>query len=254
MESIEILILFTVAITIFEVLNIIYSILNFFLLTPLFGMEGIFLPTEWANFIIGFSNQIAAFLIPFYILILLFYIIMYIIYLIIITIIPETGPKSLFIPIREILLQIPPLPSLIKFGVFKLMDKIVYALGMNNFIKSIVSIIGSVLDFSRDNIKRVLILLLPNYADEINNYNYKIEQEEIKEREVKEIKKEDDNIQENDIKKQIEQDKNICISQNTEIITPNMSANEKININFSNIYNKINCEGKAIGNYIRSNK
>lgn len=249
MDPIEYSIIITIAITVFEISNVLYSILNFFILTPLFGMEGIVVPTEWSNAIIGTSNQIAAILLPIYILLIVFYIIMYIIYLIIIYIIPPTGFATLFIPIREILLKIPPLPSLINYGVFKLFDRIINALGLSSFKLKIITIIGSLFDFSRENIKRILIILMPNYADEINNYN--------KEEEEKKNDNNDNsnnNNDESEIYKQIEQDKNICISQNTELITPDNTPMEKIKKNFSNLYKTIDCEGKAIGNYIKSNK
>jgi hypothetical protein len=246
MDAIEFLILITVAITVFEVGVVLHSFINFFFLTPIFGPEGILLPTEWADFVVATLNQIAAKIIPIYIVILVFYLIMYILYIIIITIIPETGPKSFFIPIREILLKIPPFPSLIKYGVFKLMDDIFYSLGLSSFIKMIANIVASVFNFSRDNIKRILIYILPDYEKNINEYDYKMQKEE-QEREVV-IEKE------NELHKQIEEEKDICVSNNVGIITPDTSLSEMINENITDIYKTIDCEGKAIGNYIRSNK
>jgi hypothetical protein len=246
MDPIEFLILITVAITIFELGVVCHSILDFFFLTPIFGPEGIFVPTEWSGFIIGTLNQIAATIIPFYILILLFYVIMYILYLIIINIIPETGPKSFFIPIREILLKIPPFPALIKYGVFKLMDDLVYSLGFTNIVKMMMNIIASVFNFSRDNIKRILIFLLPDYEQNINEYDYKMQKEEA-EKEVKEEVK-------NELHEQIDEEKNICQSNNTNITTPDISLTEMVNDNMTDIYNTVDCEQKAMGNYIRSNK
>lgn len=246
MDPIEFLILITVAITIFELGVVCHSILDFFFLTPIFGPEGIFVPTEWSGFIIGTLNQIAATIIPFYILILLFYVIMYILYLIIINIIPETGPKSFFIPIREILLKIPPFPALIKYGVFKLMDDLVYSLGFTNIVKMMMNIIASVFNFSRDNIKRILIFLLPDYEQNINEYDYKMQKEEAKKEVKEEIK--------NELHKQIDEEKNICQSNNTNITTPDISLTEMVNDNMTDIYNTVDCEQKAMGNYIRSNK
>ncbi len=247
MDPIEFLIIITVAITIFELGVVCHSILDFFFLTPVFGPEGIFVPTEWSGFIIGTLNQIAATLIPIYILVLLFYVIMYILYLIIITIIPETGPKSFFIPIREILLKIPPFPSLIKYGVFKLMDDLVYSLGLTNIVKMIMNIIASVFNFSRDNIKRILIFILPDYESNINEFDYKMQKEENENK--KEVVKE-----ENEIQKQIEEEKDICVSHNTQNTTPDANLSDMVNDNLTDIYKTIDCEGKAIGNYIRSNK
>jgi hypothetical protein len=246
MDVIEFLIFITVGITVFEVSVVLHSFINFFFLTPIFGTEGILLPTEWADFVIATLNQIAATLIPIYILILVFYLIMYIIYIIIITIIPETGPKTFFIPIREILLKIPPLPSLIKYGVFKLMDDIFYSLGLSSFIKMIANIVASIFNFSRDYIKRILIYILPDYEENINEFDYKMQKEEQERKVVIE--------KENELHKQIEEEKDICISNNVGILTPDTSLSEMINENITDIYKTIDCEGKAIGNYIRSNK
>lgn len=246
MDPIEYLILITVAMSIFEILLVVYSFLNFFILTPIFGNKGIFLPTEWGNFISGIASQIAAIILPFYIFIILFYIIMYIIYLIIIYIIPPTGFATLFIPIREMLLLIPPLPSLIKYGVFRLFDKIIESLGLSGFLLKIVSIIGALFDFSRANIKQVLLLIFPGMDNVINEL-------EKKEEKPKEKPKEEPKEKKSEIHKQIEQDKNICVAYNTKPITPDMTTSEKMKINYSNINETIKCESQSIGNYIKGN-
>jgi len=53
-----------------------------------------------------------------YYLVTIFFLFMYLIYLFIIFVIPETGFPTLFIPVRELLLSIPPLPALINKGIF----------------------------------------------------------------------------------------------------------------------------------------
>lgn len=242
MDPIEYSILTTVAMSIYEIIIVLYSFLNFFILTPIFGIEGILLPTEWGNFISGIASQIAAKILPIYIFIIVFYIIMYIIYLIIIYVIPPTGFATLFIPIRELLLAIPPLPSLIKYGVFKLFDKIIESLGLSGFVLKIVGIIGALFDFSRSNIKQVLLLLFPGMEKAIN------------ELEKKEEPKEEPKKEKSEIHKQIEQDKNICIAYNTKPITPDMSTSEKMKVNYTNLNEIIKCESQSIGNYIKSNK
>lgn len=243
MDPIEYLILITVAITLFEVLNVVFSILNFTLLTPLFGKASMILPNEVSEFLIGLCNQIAAKLIPFYIIIITFYILMYMIYLFIVNVIPETGFLTIFIPIREILLKIPPLPALEKFGVIRLIDRIMEALYLKGFLVKFVKINGALFDFSRENIKRVLILLVPSLEEKIDAYDRQMPKQEEKKEEVV-----------NEIHKKIEDDKNICIKQNTKMTTPDMSASDKISTEFSNLFETINCESKSIGNYIRSNK
>ncbi len=240
MNVIERFILISVGIGVYEIIVFFYLIINFFILTPVFGIEGILLPTELSIFIEGAASQLAAFLLPISILLYVFYILMYIIYLIIIYIVPPTGFATLFIPIREILLKIPPLPWLIDYGIFRLIEKLIKALSLTSFKMKIIQILTSLFDFSRDNIKKVLIMIFPSLANEIN-YLESFENPELI------------NI-DSPIYKQIIQDKNICISQNTKIITPDMDAGEKIKINFENIFETIKCESKSFGNYIRSNK
>ncbi len=245
MDPIEYLILITVAITLFEVLNVIFSILNFTILIPIFGNKSMILPNEVSQFIIGLCNQIAAKLIPFYIIIITFYILMYMIYLFIVNVIPPTGFLTIFIPIREILLKIPPLPSLEKFGVIRLMDRIMEALYLKGYLVKFVKINGAIFDFSRENIKRVLILLVPSLEDKIEAYDRQMAKKEEEEKKPEVV---------NEIHKKIEEDKNICIKQNIKMTTPDMNASDKISTEFSNLFETINCESKSIGNYIRSNK
>jgi len=250
MDSIEYLILITVAITLFELLNTAFSILNFVFLIPVFGKASMILPNEVSDFVVAICNQIAAKLLPVYIVILVFYIIMYMIYLFIINVIPETGFATLFIPIREILLKIPPIPALQKFGVIRLMDRIMEALFLKGVLVKFVKINGAIFDFSRENIKRVLIFLVPSLEDKIDAY----ERQNAINEETKEETKEEKSEVVNEIHKKIEDDKNICIKQNTKMTTPDMSASDKISNDFSNLFETINCESKSIGNYIRSNK
>jgi hypothetical protein len=164
---------------------------------------------------------------------------MYIIYLIIIYIVPPTGWATLWIPIREILLGIEPMPSLIKYGVFKLFDNIIKAFGLSDKVKSLIIILGSLFDFSRENIKQILIQLLPMYRDKINEFasieNFNIDNE-------------------NGLNKDIIEYKKICIAQNVKKITPDMNAVEKIQTNLDNIFETIKCESKSISNYIKQNK
>jgi len=167
------------------------------------------------------------------------------IYLFIVNVIPETGFLTIFIPIREILLKIPPLPALEKFGVIRLMDRIMEALYLKGYLVKFVKINGAIFDFSRENIKRVLILLVPSLEDKIEAYDKQMAKKEEEEKKPEVV---------NEIHKKIEEDKNICIKQNIKMTTPGMNASDKISTEFSNLFETINCESKSIGNYIRSNK
>jgi|694.fasta_scaffold48180_4 hypothetical protein len=239
MNIIERLILITVAITVFQIIWLLYLLILFFILYPFFGKKTFFFPKVVSTGLHGLFSQIAAFLLPIVIFLYVFYIIMYIIYLIIIYIVPPTGWATLWIPIREILLGIEPMPSLIKYGVFKLFDNIIKAFGLSDKVKSLIIILGSLFDFSRENIKQILIQLLPMYRDKINEFasieNFNIDNE-------------------NGLNKDIIEYKKICIAQNVKKITPDMNAVEKIQTNLDNIFETIKCESKSISNYIKQNK
>ena len=51
-------------------------------------------------------------------------------------IIPDTGIATFFIPLKELLLSIPPLPELEQAGIFRLFSAIGRALKLNTFIKT----------------------------------------------------------------------------------------------------------------------
>ena len=106
-------------------------------------------------------------------------------------------------------------------------------------------------EFSRENIKDVLIFLFPSLEKEINNYAQKKEEEFYNNNENKELKLKD--LTGNEIYRKIQLDKEMCIAQNTKMITPDMNASEKMQTNIKNNFEKVNCESKSISNYIRSN-
>ena len=204
------------------------------------------------SFVKGTLDQIASFLLPVLKPILIFFTIMYIIYLIIITLIPETGPMTIFIPIRELLLKIYPLPVLMDRGVFRLYDNILEIFSLKqSILRMIIKFFSALMQFSKDNIKEALIFMFPNFEDKINIYidNIKDDNKDNSNTDKPKLV----NLEEGDIYKKIEEDKQACITQNTIPITPNMSASEKMEINMKNNFEKVNCESKSISNYIRSN-
>lgn len=255
MDLIGSLILITIAIVLYEIFIVLLSMFYFFIVVPIGGQNGIVLDKNPSLGFKGILDMIAAYLIPILIFILLFYTFMYIIYLFIIYVIPPTGPATLFIPIKEMALQVYPLPQLIEYGVFRLYDRILGLFGFKGSIIAFVITFGSILfDFSRENIKRVLIFIFPGLEKEINEYDNKIGKTE-KSEELQEIsinKKEED-IRRQIAYKQINDAKEICIAQNTIIITPEMSSKEKMAANMKNNQEKINCESKSIGNYLKVN-
>lgn len=207
------------------------------------------------SFVKGTLDQIASFLLPILKPILIFFTIMYIIYLIIITLIPETGPMTIFIPIRELLLKIYPLPVLMDRGIFRLYDNILEIFSLKqSILRMIIKFFSALMQFSKDNIKEALIFMFPNFEDKINIYIDNIEDDNSNNKDnSNKDKPKLVNLEEGDVYKKIEEDKQACITQNTIPITPNMSASEKMEINMKNNFEKVNCESKSISNYIRSN-
>lgn len=255
MNLIGSLILITIAIILYEIFVVLLSMFYFFVVVPIGGQNGIILDKNPSLGFKGILDMIAAYLIPILIFILLFYTFMYIFYLFIIYVIPPTGPATLFIPIKEMALQIYPLPQLIEYGVFRLYDRILGLFGFKGSIISFVITFGNILfDFSRENIKRVLIFLFPGLEKEINEYDATIEKKDNSNQpQEMSINKKEEDIRRQIAYKQINDAKDICIAQNTIIITPEMSAKEKIEANMKNNQEKINCESKSIGNYLKVN-
>ncbi len=251
MDFIDSLIFIAILIIVCHVINFILSF-YFGLYEPITSnQDGTFMPRNLKNILIGIKDMLAGMSIPILILILMLFTLMYIIYLIIIYVIPPTGFATLFIPIRELLLQIYPLPPLINRGVFRLYDRVLEILSFKEtLLKSITKLMNALFDFSRDNIKEVLIFLFPSLEKEINKQAKK-QEEQFYNNENKEPKLKD--LNNNEIYKQIEIDKEMCIAQNTIMITPDMSASERMQTNIKNNFEKVNCEAKSISNYIRSN-
>ena len=252
MDFIDLLIFIAILIVVCHAINYVLSF-YFGVYEPITSnQDGTFMPRFLKNLLIGLKDMLAAMSIPVLIIILKLFTLMYIIYLVIIYIIPPTGFATLFIPIREILLQIYPLPPLINRGVFRLYDRILEIFSLKeSVLKLIIKFMGALFEFSRENIKEVLIFLFPSLEKEINNYAQKKEEEFYNNNENKELKLKD--LTGNEIYRKIQLDKEMCIAQNTKMITPDMNASEKMQTNIKNNFEKVNCESKSISNYIRSN-
>lgn len=249
MDFMDFLINVAIAIILLHIITFIYSIYDGLYRPATTNSNSGFSSYEIKNIGKGILDQVSAISIPIFILIIVLFIVMYIIYLIIINVIPPTGFPTLFIPIRELLLKIYPLPSLIDKGVFKLFDRILELFGLKGSLITFISkFMTAITDFSKDNIKGVLIMLAPSLEPQINEYAKRIE-EKFNEKNKNNLI----NLENSEIHKKIQEDKEICIAQNTKLITPNMSASEKININIKNNFEKVNCESKAITKYVRIN-
>jgi hypothetical protein len=169
-----------------------------------------------------------------YLLINIFFIIMYVIYLIIIYIIPETGIATLFIPVRELLLAIPPLPSLIDKGVFPFFTSIIKLFGVNDLIQTRLQNFSiEYFHFSKGTLIALIELFNPHLdmdkvIEKMQNNN--------KEAEINFLKK----------------DVDICIKSNANITTPDMGFVGGIKNSINDINNTIKCNLKSIGPYINA--
>ena len=154
------------------------------------------------------------------------------------------------IPIKDILLSIPPLPDLKKYGVFDLFERIIKAFGFEPFLKKLLGINNALFIFSRENIKRIILMIYPEFDTAI--LDKAIDEKKEQNEEKKEIKKESE-VQHNYVYDEIDENTEICISNNWKEITPDMSASERLKVQYANINERIKCQASSIGNYIRSN-
>jgi len=170
-----------------------------------------------------------------YLLIVIFDLIMYIFYIIITTIIPETGFLTLFIPLRELLMKIPPLQTFDKRGIFRLFTSILKFFGMfNRFINGLKFIFWEYYLFSKNNTYELIKLYNPyinienftNVVENMNNNNKKSELNNIN----------------NDI--------DVCISSSSELTTPDMSYLNILKNDIGEMKTKFKCNLKTIPAYI----
>jgi len=168
---------------------------------------------------------------PFFI-ITIFFLILYIIYLIIIYVIPPTGIATLFIPIREMLMSIPPLQELKDKGVFDLYSSTFEFLG---FTKTLKSYSYDYFKFSKQNILEMLRIFNPSL-----NTNAV---EELFES-MANKNKPNENIQ---------TEVDVCISNESTYITPDMNFADEIKTGIANAKTAISCNAKSIKPHVLEN-
>lgn len=189
----------------------------------------------WAKekimFVIGNFPKITSYL---YVLANIFFIIMYGIYLFIIYIIPDTGFPTLFIPIKELLLKIPPLPQLEDAGIFRFFTAIVSMFYYPTFQEKVSNMLYEYFLFSKNGTIEIIKIFNPS----IDTDQIEITLENLK------------NYNKEEKYKKIEKDVDICISNNSELTPPNATFIEDIKTNVSNIKTAVSCNMKSIGSYI----
>lgn len=227
---------FTIAFTIFYNLAIFgcfmvicYKITIYVL--NLHNME--FTTIEWFFTLLTFGF-VGFFLLP-YILVVIFDLIMYIFYIIITTIIPETGIQTFFIPVRELLMKIPPLEKFETRGIFRLFTDILVFFGMSDRLaEALEYLFNSYYNFSKNGTYDIIKLFNPhinidnfqNLVENMNNNNKKSELNNIN----------------NDI--------DICIGSSSKLTTPDMNYVNILKNNIDDMKNEFKCNLNVLPAYI----
>ena len=187
---------------------------------------------------------ICTILTPIFIFILLFYIIFYFIYLFIITVIPETGFATFFIPLRELLLQIPPLPQLQDYGIFRLIGKLFEIFKINGMFRKFIKTNNAFFEFSKDNIKKISVFLFPSFKNNIEEFMNNLHPDTFKN---------DTDNKKKALYKKIENDTNICIANNTIPVVPDMNVVDRVSAIYKNNLATVKCHSNSIGSYVKTN-
>jgi hypothetical protein len=242
MNFIYFTLLFSIIMIILNFAYISVGIFDFFIRIPFISQEPIYVPPFIREQLDNVKSNILYYGNPVLILFIIFYIIFYIIYLIIITIIPDTGIQTLFIPLKELLLQIPPLPELQQFGIFKLFECIIDSFGLLHTFKGFIKINLCFMKFSKDNIKTILNMIFKDTDFKLFDNNNDNNNDKINNKKTN---------NENIIHKQINQDVNICYKNNRIPLRIGMTEVQKQKIEFENNQIYIKCKANSIGKYIR---
>lgn len=240
MNIIYFTILFSTVIIIINFSVISVGLFDFFIRIPFISQQPFLVPPYVRSTIDNIKLNILKFANPILLVLIIFYIIFYIIYLIIITIIPDTGIQTFFIPLKELLLSIPPLPDLQNFGIFRLFECIVKAFGLSSRLDAFIKLNLCFLNFSRDNIKTILNMIF-------KDTDFKLEDDKQDTSNNKKIEKKEESI----VNKQIKEDVNICYKKNRIPYKMGMTEIEKQKIDYSNNQTYIKCKANSIGKYIR---
>ena len=177
---------------------------------------------------------VGVFLLP-YLLVLIFSLIMFIFYTIIKTIVPETGFPTLFIPVRELLMKIPPLQTFEDRGIFRIFSSSIELLGMNSSFKDgLKNFLGDYYLFSKNNSYELVKLYNPhidieNFKNVIENMTNNNKTQEL------------NNIN-NDI--------DVCVGSSSELTTPDMNYLNIFKNNINDMKTTFKCNLNTLPAYI----
>ena len=255
MDIIDILVLFVV----FFHICIFMWLVDIILLKPFMflffgdGNFGIIGETSY-KVVTTVSSSFPSYTLTIYFVITIFFLIMYIIYLIIIFIIPPTGFATLFIPVRELLLSIPPFPALIDKGIFNFYSSVFKLLGLTGN-SSLSEFTREYFYFSKDGTYEIMKLFNPhlntdkidsilqdinnNSENENNYYDLKILEDMDNNNKKSEIKTLRDNV-------------NVCINGSSDFTPPNIDYTGMLKNNINAAKNNIKCNLSSITPYIQT--
>lgn len=236
--------LFSIIMIIINFVFISVNIFDFCIRKPIISKKTIYVSEEFRNFIDNVEGKCINYGNPILVFFIILYLIFYFIYLAIIILVPDTGIVTFFIPIKEILLAIPPLPTLERYGIFRLIECIFNSFGIKPALESFIKFNLCFIDFSRDNIRTILKMIFPDLEIDLND-DKSLEHRNKKSSTIE--KKEEKNI----VYKQIDEEVNICYKNNRKHIKIGMSDLEKNRIEYDNNQAYIKCKAKSIGKYIR---
>ena len=223
------------------IINFAYTSVNIFDFTiriPFISEETIYVPQGFRNALDNIQNKMMSYGNPIVFFFIIFYLIFYFIYIAIKTLVPDTGFQTFFIPLKELLLQIPPLPTLEKYGIFRLIECIFKSFGISPALEGFIKFNLCFIDFSRDNIRTILKMIF-------QDIEFDIEKSSDDKKSNKVEKK--GNI----IHRQIEEEVNICYKNNRKPMKIGMTEVEKARIEYENYLEYIKCNANSIGKYIR---
>jgi hypothetical protein len=201
------------------------------------------------------SSTFPSYTLPIYYLVTIFFLIMYIIFLIIMFIIPPTGFATLFIPVRELLLSIPPFPALINKGIFNFYGSLFKLFGFSGN-SSLSEFTREYFYFSKDGSYEIMKLFNPhlntdkidailqdiNNNSENNNYdNYEFS-----------IFEDMDNNNKKSELKTLRDNVNVCIDGSSDFTPPNIDYTGILKNNINAAKSNIKCNLSSITPYIQT--
>jgi hypothetical protein len=261
MDIIEFIVFLSVVIVVLNIIKIFYfdiyvDIIKF----NLFGVKAFFFPDFIVSIVRGSLSAFTNATIKIALIIIVFYIIFYIIYLIIVYILIPA--LIIFQPLFELILKIPPFPQLIKYGVFKLFDRLIEAFAIKTVLLFWLKTYVALFLFSYDNIAEIFNYIFPGLGDKIvekmkqeaesqNEDEEETEYEKEKKRKAEEEKEKLKNEEKEKLKNLIDEETYICIAMNRKKITPDMTDAKITKTEFENNQIRINCNSSSITKYLK---